>query len=92
MIVEFALAAFASLVCHMAGIAAHVQRRMTAAPLRDVQANLVAGKTEIALLAIAARRLKQLILIVGLVRIVTFHAVTDGRRVNSTLIVSCFLV
>ena len=54
-IVEFAYATLAGLVRNVTGIASHVQRRMTAAVLRDVYAGLVAGKAKIRIFVISAR-------------------------------------
>ena len=90
--VKLALAALAGLVGHVAGIATHVQRSMTAAVLWDIETDVVASKTQVRIFAIAALWLKQLIFIVGGMRIVALYAIAHCRRVNLPLDISSFFV
>ena len=65
-IVEFRVARVAGLVGHVAGVAAHVERRVTAAVLRDIDADVMAGQAKVLVLGCSRGRLQQLVLIVGL--------------------------
>ena len=90
-IVEFRIAALAGFVDHVARLAAHVQRGMAAAFVGDVQSLGMAGETNI-LVFVPRGRLDQLIFVVGLMRIVTLDAVTNGRRMNLAFDVGSILV
>ena len=72
------------LVRHMAGVAAHVESRVTAALLWNVLALIVAGETEVFLFS-ADCRFQQLILVVAGVRVVAGEAVANRWLVNRTL-------
>ncbi len=61
--IEFGLTDLAGLVRDVAGVAAHIERGMTAAFGGDVNALLVAAQAKI-LFLIAGRRLQQLILVI----------------------------
>src|ERR1035441_9278018 len=63
-IVELDLALLADLVGDVASVATHVQRRVPAAFVGNVQSLLVAGQTEV-LVGPARSRLQQLVLVVG---------------------------
>ena len=69
MISEFLLARLASLVRHVAGVAAHVERRMPAAFFRHLYTFVVTGQAETVGL-IAGSGFQQLVLIGGAVRAV----------------------
>jgi hypothetical protein len=58
-----------SLVCDVAGVAAHVKRGVPAAFLRHIHSGFVAAQAEI-LLLVAGHWLQQLVLVIGSVRIV----------------------
>ena len=62
--IKLALTALSGLVGHVAGIAAHVQRCVTAAFLRDIDSDFVASQTQVCILAVAAQGFMQLVLIV----------------------------
>jgi len=66
----------------VAGFAAHVQSGVTAAVLRDIHSDVVAAQAEILFRRRARSRLQKLIGIVGLVRIVTLHAIANRRGMN----------
>ena len=66
----------AGLVGDMAGVAAHIERGMTAALLGHIQSGLVATEAEI-LFFVARKRLEELILVVAGVRIVAGEAVAN---------------
>jgi hypothetical protein len=76
----------------VAGIAAHIEGSVTAAVFRDIDTDFVAGEAQICVFAISDGRLKQLILIVGLMWIVALHAVTHRWWMNLAFDVSGFLV
>lgn len=66
---------------HVASVATHIESRVPAALVGNIQALGVAVKTEI--LSLLTRQwLQQLILIVAGVRIVTLQAISDSRRMN----------
>ena len=67
-VIEFRLPLLADLVSDMARLAAHVERRMAAAFVRNIQAFGVTFEAEV-LCFVARLGLQQLKLIVGLVRI-----------------------
>jgi hypothetical protein len=62
--IKFAFATLAHLVSNVAGIAAHIQSCVSAAILRNIDADLVATQAKIRILRVSASGLKQLILIV----------------------------
>ena len=74
----------ARLVRHMAGLAAHVERRVPAAFFRNIHALVVASEAKIIFL-LSRRGLQQLILIVRGVGIMTGQAVPYGRLMHMTL-------
>ena len=80
--IKLGFAHFSGLMCDMAGIAAHVEGGVAAAFFRNVQALFMAIKAEI-LALIPRRGLKQLILVVAGVRIVTLDAIAHGRRMHA---------
>ncbi len=80
-IIELLLTAFAGLVRDVAGFAAHVQCGMTATLLGDVQSLRMAAETEV-LVLVTGGRLQKLEFVVGLMWIVTLHAVANRRRVD----------
>lgn len=90
--VKLAFTSLASLVCHVAGIASHVQRGVTAAVLGDIDTNLVAGKAKVRILSVSADRLEQLVPVVGSVRLVAFHTVANCRSVNLAFNIRSFFV
>ena len=83
-IVEFHVASLARLMHVVAGGAAHIERRMTAAILGNVQALGVALRQRFWSF-IALGELQQLKLVVRLVRIVTLDAVAHRGRMNCAL-------
>src|SRR5208282_6823066 len=70
MILGFAVAFIAGLVRDVAGVAAHIERGVAAAALRDIHSLVVAGETKVLLRGRTGRRLQELVLVVGSVRIV----------------------
>lgn len=80
-IIELLLTAFAGLVRDMAGFASHVERGVAAAFLRDIQSLGVTAKTEV-LVLVAGGSLQQLEFVVGLVWIMTLHAVANRGRMD----------
>jgi hypothetical protein len=70
---------------NVAGAASHVQSCVAAAPLRNIDANLVAAQAEIFILVFAFRRLEQLILVRRTVRIVALGAIADSGLMNMAL-------
>jgi hypothetical protein len=91
MIVELKLAHLARLVRRMASFAAHVEGRMPAALLRNVNADLVATQAKIFFL-IPRGWLQQLILIVRGVRIMALHAVAHRRGMNRAFYICGILI
>lgn len=89
--VEFLLSLFAGLVGRMAGLAAHVERRMAAALLGNVDPDVVATQAEVFFLT-SRGRLQKLILVVARVRIVTLHAITHCGTVHGALDVGRILI
>jgi len=89
--VEFCFANLASLMCGMAGVAAHIEGRVTAAFLWYIDADLVAAQAQI-LFLIPGGRLQQLVLVVGTMRIVALYAITNRWRMNIALEIGCFLI
>jgi len=83
--VELRIALHSNLMSRVAGIAAHVERRMAAASCRNVQALRVAGEAEVIVLGSAGDRLPHLVLVVGGVWIVALEAIADCRAVDSPL-------
>ena len=81
----------ARLVGHVAGVAAHVERGMSAALLGHVQPGLMATQAEV-LLFPARRRLQQLILVIAGVRIMATEAVANRGGMHRPLDVGRFLV
>src|SRR5215472_6437755 len=79
------------LVGGVAGVAAHVERRMPAALLGGRQSGLVALAAEVFPLA-SRYRLEQLILVVAGVGIVAIEAVANRGRMDGPLDVGGFLV
>ena len=90
-IVELDLALLAGLVGDVAGVAAHVQRRVPAAFLGNVQSLVVAGQAEI-FVGAARSRLQQLVLVVRLVRVVALEAIAHRRRMDRAFEVGGVLV
>src|ERR1039457_6313923 len=90
-IIEFDLALLADLVSYVASLATHVQRRVTAALLRNVQSLLVAREAEV-LVGPTRSWLQQLVLVVGSVRIVTLEAIANCRRMDRAFQVGGVLV
>lgn len=83
--IGFAVAFIARLMSGVAGRATHVERHMATSALRNVDALRVAGQTEIFFLGRPRSRLKQLVLIVGYMGIVTLEAIADGRAMYAAL-------
>lgn len=79
------------LVRQVARIAAHVQRRMSAAALGYIQTRLMTRQTQI-LFCVAYRRFQKLILVVARVRIVASQAIPYRWRMNRPLDVRWLLV
>src|SRR5271166_3771955 len=90
-IIEPDLALLADLVSDVASVAAHIQRRVPNALLRNIESLLVAGQTEV-FVGTARRRLEQLVLVCRSVRVVTLEAIAHCGRVNRTLEFSEVLV
>ena len=74
----------AGFVGGVAGIAAHIERGVAAAFCRNIQALRVAVETEV-LALFAASGLKQLIFVIGFVRVVALGAIADGRWMHMAL-------
>ena len=89
--VKLFLAALAGLVRHVAGVAAHVERRVPATFLRNVHALRVALQAEVGVL-VAGGRLEQLKLVVGGVRVVALDAIAHRRRMDLALQVGSIVV
>ena len=80
-IIELLFALLANLVGDVAGVAAHIQRRVPAAFLGNVDALVMAGEAEV-LCLVSRRRLQELILVVGLMRIMALQAIANRRGMN----------
>ena len=81
----------AGFVGGVAGVATHIERGVTAALFRDIQAGLVAIEAEIFLLT-ARGRLEELVLIGGGVRVVAGETVADRGRMHGALdVCRCFV-
>src|SRR4051812_31205911 len=80
-VIELLLAAFTGLVGEVAGFAAHVEGSVAAALLGNVQSLGMAAEAEV-LVLVAGGCLQQLELVVGLVRIMTLHAIANCGRMN----------
>lgn len=80
-IIELLLSFFSDLVRRVAGIASHIQRGMAAALFGDIQALVVAIKTEVRAF-VPSCGLQQLIFIFGNMRIVTFNAIAHCGRMH----------
>jgi hypothetical protein len=81
--IEFVIAALASLVRHVAGLAPHVESGVPAATLRDVLARVVTTEAEVCSFS-AAGRLQQVVLNFSGMRTVTLEAVANSRAVDPT--------
>ncbi len=81
----------ARLVRDMAGVAAHVERGVTASLLWNIHALVVAGEAEIVFL-VARHRLQQLELVVGGMRIVAGQAIAHSGLVDRALDLGRILV
>ena len=92
MVTKLAIRIAAALVNGMAGIAVHIERRVTAALGRHVQPGGVAIQTEIVGLGGARHGLQQHVFVFRGVRIVTFHAVADIRTMDHAFDLSCILI
>jgi len=90
-IVKLDLSLLADLMGDVASLATHVQRRVAAAFVGDIQSLLVAGEAQVFFRA-AGSRLQQLVLIVRGMRIVAFEAITPRRRMDRTFQVGDVLV
>jgi hypothetical protein len=91
MISELVLCPVADLVRNVAGVAAHVQRYVTAAFFRNIQSGRMAAQAKV-LAFIAGDRLQQLLFIGRLMRIVTLDAIADRWTVHFSFLVRSFLV
>jgi len=75
----------------VAGVAAHIERGMTAALFRDIEAGLMAIEAEVFLFA-SGDGFEELVLVIGGVRIVAGKAVADRGRMHGALDVRrCFV-
>ena len=81
--IEFWFPFFSGFVRHMAGLASHVERRVTTAFFWNVQPDLVTAEAEILFLS-TGTRLQQLVLVVARVRIMALQAIADRRTMNCT--------
>ena len=88
---ELNLVGIANLVSYVAGFTTHVQRCVTTAIFRDIQALGMASEAEV-FAFVSGARLYQLIFVVGLMWVVTLDAVANSRTVNFTLCVGGVLV
>src|SRR5208282_4742819 len=75
----------AGLVRDVAGVAAHIERGVAAAALRDIHSLVVAGETKVLLRGRTGRRLQELVLVVGSVRIVALDAIPNCGTVDVAL-------
>ena len=89
--IELGLPDLARLVRDVAGVAAHVERGVTAAFFGTFNPGLVAGQAEVCP-SVARGRLEQLILVVRRVRIVALHAIAHRRSMNRALDIGSVLV
>lgn len=90
-IIELLFSTLARFVSKMAGFATHIQCRVPASLLRNVQPGGVAAQTEIFLFS-AFGRFEQLELVVGFVWIVALQAIAPRGRVDDALNVRGILV
>lgn len=72
----------AGFMCDVASLATHIESGVTTALLRNIQTLVVAGQTKIVVLGRATRRLEQLVLVIGTVRIMASEAVTNRWLVH----------
>lgn len=89
--VELRLADLAYLMRGVTSLATHVQSRVPAAFLGNIHSDFVATETEICLL-ISRFRLQQLVLILGYVWVMAFHAVANRWRMHRALQVGRILI
>jgi len=81
---KFAIGSPSRFVVKVAAITTRIEGQMPAASFIHIDSDAMTSETKIAL-PVARRRLQQLILVVGSVRIVALQAIAKGRPVNDTL-------
>jgi len=81
----------ASFMSHMAGVASHVERSVTAAFFRNVEALRVTTQAEVIFL-LSRGRLQELILVLGCMGIMALETVANRRGMDGTLGLGCILV
>lgn len=89
---EFPTGTLTRFVRHVTGGAAHIQGGVTTALLGRIYSGVMAGETEILGLAGTGHIFKQLVFVIGAVRIVALKAISRGRGVDLPLDLTGILV
>src|SRR5271166_1815868 len=84
MVIELNLARFPGLMGYVAGVAAHIERGVSAAFRRHIQSLSMAIEAQVFAL-FTAGRFQQLVLVIRLMRIVAFNAIAHRRGMHGAL-------